>query len=1005
VGNDRDVGAGLELRVLGAVSVHRGGEAVTISGAKRNQALAVLAAAGGAAVPEHRLVEAMWGSDPPETAAATLQSHISRLRTAVDPLRITKVEGSYALELDGVDVDARRFEDLAAHARATSGLHALAAAAEALDLWRGPAFGDLAELPGVRGEALRLEELRLVITEVWIDARLEQDDAPAVVGDLEALVDAHPLRERFRAQLMLALHRTGRQGDALREAARFRQLLNEELGLDPSSDLRQLESQILGDDPSLARPAPPAAGRRGRGAPEVLRDPTSLIGRETEIDRLLGALGPRHVVTLTGPGGVGKTRVARRVAEVADPGQASGVVLVELAPGRGAGAVVDLVARALDLQQGPAGTLEDAVVDHLSRLEVLLVLDNCEHLLGAAAALVDRLRRSCDRVSILATSRASLGLPGEQIVVLAPLDPPEETPRVTAAALASSPAVQLFVERAKAARPGFQVDEANAAAVGEICRRLDGLPLALELAAARIRALSPAALAARLDERLELLRAERAGGDERHHTLRRVVEWSHALLDPVQQDVFAQLSVFAGSFSLEAAEAVCHPEGGGATGGAAPTKPRSTSVAGAVADLVDHSMLQVSDPSEPRYLVLETLRELGQERLDASGATAAVEARHRALYLELARQAAVGIDSADERTWIERVDRELDNLRAAHHSAVRAGDVHVAASLVASLREHGFRRIRYEITALAEATMAMAGFDEHADAPLVAAVAAYGHWVRGDLDTAIEAAHSSLELQAARQLPPSGLPERILGNALYFKGHTQDASVWIERMVEVARERGAPAGLAHALYMSSVASTSIEDVEAGQAQAAEALIWAERAGSPTAAAQAAYAHGLALRATSPDAAETSLRRSADLGGEAGDRWIRAFALTEVYSLCGRRGEHLSALEGFAEVIDTWLRGGDWANLWLSLRAVFALLVELGAADDAAVLLGKLLASGASVALPAAPELVARQAEETERLAARLGSRSFERAVEVGGSLSDGGAVAHTKAAIERLRSR
>ncbi len=984
------------MRVLGPVSVLRGGEAVTISGAKRNQALAVLAAAGGIPVPEHRLVEAMWASDPPETAAATLQSHISRLRTAINPLRISKVGDSYALELHGIDVDARRFEELAALARAATGPRSLAAATDALDLWRGSAFGNLAELPGVRGEALRLEELRLVITEMWIDARLEQDEAPTVIGDLEALVDRHPLRERFRAQLMLALHRTGRQGDALREAARFRRLLNEELGLDPSSDLRQLESQILDDDPILARPTPAAAAPRSHGSPEVLHDPTSLIGREAEIDRLLGALGPGRVVTLTGPGGVGKTRVARRVAEVAEPGQASGVALVELAPGRGADAVVDLVARALDLQQGPAGTLEDAVVDHLSRLEVLLVLDNCEHLLSAAATLIDRLRRSCDHLSILATSRTSLGLPGEEIVVLAPLDAPEETPTVTAAAIASSPAVQLFVERAQAARPGFEVGDADAAAIGEICRRLDGLPLAIELAAARIRALSPAALAARLDERFELLGTERAGGDERHHTLRRVVEWSHALLDPVQQDVFAQLSVFAGSFSLEAAEAICHPED-------APT--RSTSVAGAVADLVDHSMLQVSDPSEPRYLVLETLRELGQEHLDASGATAAVEARHRALYLDLALQAAVRIDSADERSWIERVDRELDNLRAAHHSAVRAGDVHVAASLVAALREHGFRRIRYEITALAEATIAMAGFDEHADAPLVAAVAAYGHWVRGDLDTAIEASHSSLELQVSRQIPPSGLAERVLGNALYFKGHTQDAAVWIERMVEVARERAEPAGLAHALYMSSVASTSVDDAEAGRAQADEARVWAERAGSPTAAAQAAYAHGLALRATDPDTAEAWLRQSADLGDEAGDRWIRAFALTEVYSLCGRRGEHLSALEGFAEVIDTWLRGGDWANLWLSLRAVFALLVELGTDDDAAVLLGKLLASGASGALPAAPEVVAQQAEETERLAARLGSRSFERAVSVGGALSDGGAVAHTKAAIERLRSR
>jgi hypothetical protein len=426
------------------------------------------------------------------------------------------------------------------------------------------------------------------------------------------------------------------------------------------------------------------------------------------------------------------------------------------------------------------------------------------------------------------------------------------------------------------------------------------------------------------------------------------------------------------------------------------------SVAAAVADLVDQSMIQVSDPVEPRYLVLETLRELGQARLEASGAAAAVEARHRALYLELAREAARGIDSPDEPVWMQRVDRELDNLRAAHHTAVRAGDIAVAASLVASLREHGFRRIRYEVTSMAEATMAMAGFTEDPLAPVVAAVAAYGRWVRGDLDGAAQGARAALELQEALGAEPSGLPERVLGNALFFQGETREAAGWIDRMVEVARRRGAPARLAHALYMGSVASTSLNDSDVGRARAEEALRWAERAGSPTAAAQAAYANGLVLRATDTDAADRWLRRSADLGEQAGDRWIRAFALTEVHWLAAQRGDRLAGLTGLAEVIDTWLRGGDWANLWLSLRHVFGLLVELGAHRDAAVLHGKLLSSGATSALPAAPADAERLAAEAERIAAELGSVELDRAVGEGGAMSDVEAVAHTKAVIDRL---
>jgi predicted ATPase/DNA-binding SARP family transcriptional activator len=982
----------VHVGVLGPVEVAHGADVVRIDGLKRRQALAVLIAAGGEPVSEERLIEALWGEEPPVTATATLQSHISRLRSAVRPVPIEATAGGYALDLTGVDLDARRFESLLGQARSTGPARS-GELLEALSLWRGAAFGDHAELPGVRGEALRLEELRLVATEEWVAARLDAGDAAAVVGDLEALLAEHPLRERFWLQLMLALHRCGRQGEALRAADRFRHMLRDELGLEPSLSLRDLEARILAHDPTLAPPvslagaSPGEAARRPPGA-TVVPAVTSLIGRDADVAQVLDALAPQAVVTITGPGGVGKTRVAEHVAGAAAPRFRDGVVMVELAPVRQAAAVVEVVARALDLQQGQHSSLEDTVADFLASKAVLLVLDNCEHVLDTTGPLVERLRRGCPHLGLLATSRAPLGLAGEHLHLLEPLATPATD---STSAVAGSPAVQLFVERAAAARPGFALDERNAGAVGEICRRLDGLPLAIELAAARVRSLGPEALAERLDRRFSLLGTER-GPDGRHQTLRRVVEWSHDLLGPEEREVFAQLSVVAGSFGLAAAEDVCR-------------LGRDASTAGAVADLVEQSMVHLVDPDEPRYVVLETLRELGQERLRAAAGAPEVEARHRDLYVRVAEEAALGLDSAEERTWVARLDRDLDNLRAAHVTAVRAGDLDVAARLVAALREHGFRRIRYEVTALAEATMAMEGFTNHPRAPLTVAVAAYGRWVRGDLPASVERAIAAIELEEATGGPSSGLPERVLGNARFYQGRIEEALTWIDRMVEGARASGSVPRLAHALYMSSVALTSVGEREHALEQAHEAEAVAGSAGCPTARAQVAYALGLALREDDGDAAERWLERSAGLGDEAGNRWIRAFALTEVHWLRAQRGDHEGGLAGLGEVIDTWLRGGDWANLWLSLRHVFGILSQVGEDRSAAVLYGKLLAAGAASALPSAPGDVDRLAEEVELVAARLGRSELDRAVQEGRAMSDTEAVAHVQDRIERLTGR
>jgi predicted ATPase/DNA-binding SARP family transcriptional activator len=975
--------SGLTVNVLGPLEVRRGSALVPIDGFKRRQLLAVLVAARGAEVSIDRLGEALWEDEPPDSARATLQSHVSRLRRAIGPDSLVHGSGAgYALDLGLVDMDALRFEDLAATVAAEDRVSTLE---EALGLWRGQAFGEFAELPVVRGEAMRLEELRLTATEELIEARLEQADDARTVAELEVLVAAHPLRERFWRQLMVALYRTGRQPEALRRFAELRTMLREQMGLSPSTAAQTLEAQILVDDPSLLRRSSGVA--RAPVPALARREPTRLIGRTGDVAAVEEALAGRPIVTICGPGGVGKTRVAMTVA-ASSAERFEQVAVVDLASVRGAEAAVPLIAGALDVEQRQQLTLAQTIEEFIQDRAVLLLLDNCEHVLDAVVPLVQRLCRRCVRLTVLTTSREPLGLPGESVHLLAPLPVPAVGAGDEARAAGS---VQLFAERAAEARAGFRLDDRSLATVAEICRQLDGLPLAIELAAARMRSLGVEALAARLDQRFALLAGQRARVDARHRNLQALVEWSYELLDRVEQEVFNDLSTFAGSFDLDAAEAVCRPAG--ETGGGA---------ARGVIDLVDKSMVQLVDPDEPRYRLLETLREFGQTRLRETGSLAPVEERHRRWFLALAERAAVELDSSDEGGWAARLDRDLDNLRAAHDSAVRDGDLTVAAGLVATLREYAFRRVRYEIAGWGEATMQMAGFERCPTAPVVLGVAAYGRWVRGDLGTAIALARRSVAIAEALEVSSSGLAERVLGNALFYSGETQQALHWMQRMKAAAEASGSPAASAHALYMTSVASTSVGETARGAMVATLAAEAAERCGSPTARAEAAYAKGLALRASDSEEAEAALRLAAELGDEGGNRWIRAFALTEVYWLWARQGRIVDGLRGFAEVIDVWYRGGDWANQWLSMRHLLGILVDLGALHAAAVLHGALVAAGAAAALPFEPGDAKQLAAEADRARSVLGPAEFAAAVRIGAAMSDADTVAYVRSEIDRL---
>jgi predicted ATPase len=892
--------------------------------------------------------------------------------------RIIRPEGEivarppgYTLQLPDEVVDAGRFERLCGQARAETDPRAIVAGlTNALGLWRGEAYEEFGELEWARREAVRLDELRANAREELIEARLTLGDHAALVGELEALVAEHPLRERLWQQLVMALYRSGRTADALRRSASFRRLLGDELGLEPSTALRELEARVLADDPTLvaAIPAPQEPARRRPSAAT-----TDLVGRADDVEQLVKRVRDERLVTLTGPGGAGKTRLALRLAAELWDELDGEVFVAELASVRDPASTVAAIATAVDVQQRQHLSVEETLVAYLRGRRALVVLDNCEHLRATVASLVDRLLSWCPDVTILTTSREVLGLPGEQVWRVGSLGlPPEGADRL---AVAQAPAVRLFVERAAAARPGFVLDPMNFEDVAEIVRRVDGLPLAIELAAARIRAMSPAALRDRLETGFGLLAGAQTGVAARHRTLQDLVAWSHDLLSAEEQRLFARLCVFAGSFGLDAAEAVC-------TG-----KDLSVAtVAVLLANLVDKSMVQVVDADIPRYRLLETLREFGRDHLDPDERDA-VRADHARWYLELAIRSSHALAGPDEAEAVRALDADFDNLRAAHLWTIEHDDVESGLGLVLGLREYAFRCMHAEITSWADSTMRIPGADTHPRYPVVVGVAAYGRFSRGDLEGAIDLGTQALALAAELGVDGSGLGERALANAWFYRGEAQRACELIDRTIESARG-GSPARLAHAYYMRSVAFTSVGDRVLGRQLAEDACEAAELSGSPTAHAQAFYALGLALESTSPAEAAVLLQRAVGLAREAGNRWIEAFALTEVLWLEAREGRPREALCRYDAVVALWYRGGDWANQWLSLRHVFGILVQLQAHLGAATLHGALTAAGAAYALPFEADDAERISALVDDLRRQLGAPAFAAAVRRGAALSD-----------------
>jgi predicted ATPase/DNA-binding SARP family transcriptional activator len=825
----------------------------------------------GQTVSSDFLVELLWGdNDLPRNPANALQIQISYLRKTLgnaEPDGAALLEtraGGYALVVDRDRVDAHRFESITKQLAPLDTLRSSETLSAALDevnaalaLWRGDALEDMADAEFARGEITRLDELRWGATERRIDLLLQLGRHSEAVGDLSELVQRLPLRERIHEQLVLALYRSGRQAEALRAYEDVRRTLSEELGLDPGPELRGLERAVLHHDPALDWTPPPSEQTAGQSAtaPAVessvhavaptgrLPIPLSpLIGRDAELTRLVDLLHGHRALTLTGPAGAGKTRLAIDLAAR----RTEPVWYVDFSPIDDPALVAPTCAAATTVTLTPGEDAVRSIADTLASRHGLLLLDTCEHVLSAAAELASTVLRAAPNVRVLSTSRRALGLSGEFAWPVPPLAlPPPDA--VGAGEITSHAAVRLFVERAQAVRPDLDLDDRTAADIAAICLALDGLPLAIELAAARTDLLSPAAIRSRLTDRFDLLVDGGADAAARQQTLRGAIDWSFELLTSEQGTLFARLGVFAGTFDLDAALEVA---GAGL--------PNALEL---LASLVKQSM--VSRAGSDRYRLLDTLRAyaLGVlAELDADD----TRARHATYYTQLAERGEIAIRGPEQLEWLDRFRSDINNLRAALEWSLLTGDVGQAA------RQAG----------------ALAWF-----------------WTLNGMLT--EAIDHLERLVGAQDISAAIRAKCVWGYALLAAslGRLETARDAGYLAAELGRGCGDPAGTAYGLNAAAVAEWALGHHDRSLRAHAEAIELLAKIEDQwgLAVCKVLQARTLFDR-HDPDAPQVA-REGVEHARRAGDLHVLGIALTQIAQLAIADGDPSAAVSGAAEALD------------------------------------------------------------------------------------------------------
>ncbi|HEX6299598.1 MAG TPA: BTAD domain-containing putative transcriptional regulator [Acidimicrobiia bacterium] len=663
------------FRVLGTLEAQREGP-LDLGGPTQQTVLAVLLAHANRVVSADYLVEEVWGERTGSNPAHTLRVHISELRKTLEPnhrrgddwsLLKTVGEG-YRLEVDAVSIDAANAERLLDQGRAAVELGDLKTAFEtlgsALGLWSGRPYGDLESTSVLAAERSRLSQLRLHIQELYFEVGLRLGHHDALVGPLQTAVTENPYDERLCAHLMVALYRAGRQVDALAAYKDFSEGIGEELGLEPGPELQVLEENVLLQDPSLAL--------ESEGRPTNLPTlPTSFVGREEEVATAIKLLDSARILTLTGTGGVGKTRMAVEVGVASIGRYRDGVWLIELAPLREAPLVALTVAHVLEIDPQPGRQVVDTISERLRDAEMLIILDNCEHLVEPSAQLVSAIVTACPGVTIMVTSRQPLAINGEA--------------QLRVPGLPGNDATRLFAQRAVAHDASFGITPESSTTLQSICRHLDGIPLAIELAAVRVKVLGLEQIEAGLRDRFSLLTAGARSADPRQQTLEAAIDWSHDVLEPDEQRLFRRLAIFRGTFGFDALKNLYET-----------FEEDPTGALDVLTGLVDKSLINTErSTDEVRYELLETVRQYARAKLSAAGERSDLIDWHRRWYRQFVQDAIPHLTSADQLVWLGRLERDHDNLRAMLERAYDSGEMGIAVEMAADLAWFWFLHSHY----------------------------------------------------------------------------------------------------------------------------------------------------------------------------------------------------------------------------------------------------------------------------------------------------------------------
>ncbi len=943
-----------DILVLGPVRVVAGdGQEVAPKSGRQVTLLAVLAARRDRVVSVHELVDALWGDDLPARPTAALQSQVFRLRRVLaDPACLSSEGAGYRLRLPAARVDAGGFERLVADARRhhDDPEGAIGLYDDALALWRGSAYAEVVDHDVVRAEAVRLEELRVTAAQERASLLLRVRRPDDAVASMDELMVSQPFREEPVAIRMRALATMGRHAEAVRAFADFRRTLGEELGLEPSPELAALEADILRHKTSRR----PTIGLPGN----------SFVGRELDLATVISALSSARLVTLTGLGGIGKTRLALHAAARVAEQYPDGVSVVELADIDSDTAVTAAVSTAVGLYDAPA---LERIVDFLSTRTALLVVDNCEHVLDGARTLVSAVLTRTRDVRMLATGRTRLGVEGEHVLPVAPLPMPEwDDP--------SAPGVALFIDRAVAVRPGFAESHPDTATIAELCRRLSGIPLAIELAAARTMTRTPTEILTDIVDHAERL-ADRHRSTPRHRSLAAVLEWSESLLAPIERQVFTHVAVFSGGFTADAACSVT-------------TEVSSDAVLDTLTELVEHSLLSAVDVSGvTRFMILEPIREHAERRLADSGQLEEVRRRHATWFARWIDAADAGLRGSDEATIAHVIAHELPNLRAAHRWSI-ANDIAVAAQIVAALYWYTFW---YGATEVSDWALEVTE-RESPPHPAIAgahATAALGAWRRGEHQRARALAARGVEL--AGDDPAARFAWEALSSTAVVLGDYDEALACHATARDLALRAGDITQAARETAARALTLGYLERADSAQAELDQARTLARRTANPTLHAFCEYVAGELQLESAPNDALLRLSSAREAARKLGNRYLAAIAGTSAVSCAARIGKPTDTLADYAELLDYFDRTGSITQQWTVVRSLIETLTKLDRLDEAATLLGAL-----DVSTTAAP-LIGTDAERIAQLRTalerRLGKSKLAEATAHGATLGDQQALA------------